>query len=293
MTTATTPKQPSAAVFDVNEQSFEREVIQRSREVPVVVDLWAPWCGPCRTLGPLLERLAHEAKGAWVLAKLNVDENPRLAAMFKAQSIPAVKAIVNGKIAAEFVGAQPEPQVRAWLKRFAPEPAEPEPGLLETARALEASDPREAAARYRLLLGEEPDNAEALFNLGRLLLAQGELEGLHTLQQVPVGPFYTRAQAMLPLAEFFSLAHSGDEARLAAAVAQAPSDLEGRYQLAAHLARRQAHSEALDQLLAIVARDRTFRDDGARKTMLGLLEALGEANPLVAPYRRKLANTLF
>ena len=291
--TTVTAKQPSAAVFEVNEQSFERAVMERSRQVPVVIDLWAPWCGPCRTLGPLLERLANESNGAWVLAKLNVDENPRLAAMFKAQSIPAVKAIVNGKIAAEFVGALPEPQVRAWLQRFVPEQVEPELGLLETARALEASDPREAAARYRLLLGEEPDNAEALFNLGRLLLAQGELEGTDTLQQVPVGPFYARAQALLPLAEFFGLAHTDDEARLAAAVAQAPSDLEGRYHLAAHLAGHQAHAEALDQLLAIVARDRSFREDGPRIVMLGLLEALGEANPLVATYRRKLANTLF
>jgi putative thioredoxin len=271
---ATTPPATTAVVLDVNEQTFEREVMLRSREVPVVVDLWAPWCGPCRTLSPILERLANEGNGAWVLAKINVDENPRLAQMFRAQSIPAVKA--------------------AWLKRFVREPAPPEASLLDAAQALEASNPSEAAARYRLLLGEEPDNAAALFHLGKLLLLQGEAEGTHTLQQVPAGtPFYPRAQAMLPLSEFITITSAGNEASLATSVAQTPSDLEGRYRLAAHLARRGAYAEAMDQLLAIVARDRAFREDGARKTLLGLFAALGDEHELVGGYRKKLANILF
>jgi putative thioredoxin len=291
---ATTPPATTAVVLDVNEQTFEREVMLRSREVPVVVDLWAPWCGPCRTLSPILERLANEGNGAWVLAKINVDENPRLAQMFRAQSIPAVKAVVNGKLVDEFTGALPETQVRAWLKRFVREPAPPEASLLDAAQALEASNPSEAAARYRLLLGEEPDNAAALFHLGKLLLLQGEAEGTHTLQQVPAGtPFYPRAQAMLPLSEFITITSAGNEASLATSVAQTPSDLEGRYRLAAHLARRGAYAEAMDQLLAIVARDRAFREDGARKTLLGLFAALGDEHELVGGYRKKLANILF
>jgi putative thioredoxin len=276
--TPTTQRQP--AVIEVDEASFEREVIARSQDAPVVIDFWAPWCGPCRTLGPTLERLASEAKGAWVLAKVNVDENQRLATMFRIQSIPAVKAVHNGKIVDEFVGAQPESQVRTWLKRFVPEKGD---SLLEVAQAMESSDPQGAAARYRLILGEEPQNVEAMFNLGRLLLMQGESEGVETLLQLPAStPLYARAHALLPLADFF-----------AAADRPSDGDSAARYRRAATLARSDAYAAAMDELLAIVARDRAFHDDGARKALIGLFAALGDENPLVSAYRRKLANTLF
>jgi len=276
--TPTTQRQP--AVIEVNEGNFEREVIARSNDVPVVIDFWAPWCAPCRALGPTLERLASEAKGAWVLAKVNVDENQRLGATFRVQSIPAVKAVHNGKVVDEFVGALPEGQIRTWLKRFLPQP---ESSLLEVAQAMEASDPQGAAARYRLILGDEPQNAGAMFNLGRLLLLLGEAEGLETLRQVPIGtPTYARAQAMLPLADFF-----------AAADLPAEGDSAQRYKQAAALVRSGAYSGAMSELLAIVARDRAFHDDGARKALLGLFAALGDEDPLVPAYRRKLANTLF
>ncbi|NTV63856.1 MAG: tetratricopeptide repeat protein [Oscillochloris sp.] len=276
--TPTTQRQP--AVIEVDESNFEREVIARSQDVPVVIDFWAPWCAPCRALGPTLERLASESKGAWVLAKVNVDENQRLAGSFRVQSIPAVKAVYNGKIVDEFVGALPESQIRTWLKRFLPQEGS---SLLEAAQALEASAPQEAAARYRLILGEEPQNEAAMFNLGRLLMLQGEAEGLETLRQVPLGtPFYARAQAMLPLADF-----------LAAADQPAEGDLAERYKQAADLTRSGAYSGAMSELLAIVARDRAFHDDGARKALLGLFAALGDEEPLVPTYRRKLANTLF
>lgn len=276
--TPTTQRQP--VVIEVDETSFEREVIARSKDVPVVIDFWAPWCAPCRTLGPTLERLASAAKGAWVLAKVNVDENPNLATTFHIQSIPAVKAVYDAKIVDEFVGVQSEAQVLAWLKGFVPEPGT---SLLEAAQAMEASDPQGAAARYRLILGDEPQNAVAMFNLGHLLLMQGEAEGVETLQQVPPGtPLFSRAQALLPLADFF-----------AAADQPADGDSAARYCRAATLARSGSYAGAMDELLAIIARDRAFYDDGARKAMIGLFAALGDENPLVPAYRRKLANTLF
>lgn len=276
--TPTTQSQP--AVIEVDESNFEREVMARSNQVPVVIDFWAPWCAPCRALGPTLERLASEAKGAWVLAKVNVDENQRLGATFRVQSIPAVKAVHNGKIVDEFVGALPESQIRTWLKRFVPQPGD---DLLTTAQAMEGRDPQGAAARYRLILGEDSQNVAAMFNLGRLLLLQGEAEGFETLRQIPAGtPFYARAQAMLPLADF-----------LAAANQPAEGDSAERFKHAATLATSGAYAGALSELLALVARDRAFRNDGARMALLGLFAALGDEDPMVPTYRRKLANTLF
>jgi putative thioredoxin len=267
-------------VVEVNERSFEQEVIARSRETPVVVDFWAPWCGPCRTLGPTLERLAAEAKGAWVLAKVNVDENPRLSQAFRVQSIPAVVAVHQGKVVEQFVGALPESQVRAWLKRFVPESGG---SLLEAAQELETTDPDAAIGRYRLLLGEEPENAEALFALGRLLLLQGSPEGVATLKQLPAtAPQYARAQAALPLSGF-----------IAEGAGPADGELDARYRQASRAVLLHDYPAAIDALLAIVARDRTFRDDGARKALLALLAALGDTHPLVPAARRRLANLLF
>jgi putative thioredoxin len=271
-------------VVEVDERTFQEAVLERSRSAPVVVDFWAPWCGPCRVLGPTLERLAAEAKGAFVLAKINVDENPRLSQMFRIQGIPAVKAFRDGRVVDEFTGALPETQVRAWLKRFVPAPGN---DLLAAAAALEQSNPSEAAARYRVALGSDPNNAEALFALGRLLAAQGDPEGAATLRQVPSdSPLYKRAQAWLALADFLAEADRVPRG-------QAPADdMEGRYRRAAALARSRDYAGAVDELLAIVERNRQFRDDGARKMLLALFDALGD-DPVVGPARRRLANLLF
>lgn len=281
----------AAAVFDVDERSFQVQVLERSRSTLVVVDFWAPWCGPCRTLGPILERLAAEAKGAWLLAKLNVDNSPRLSQMFRIQSIPAVKAFRDGKVVDEFMGALPEGQVRAWLKRLAPAGAN---DPLAAARELEERAPSEAAARYRLALGENPENHDALLGLGRLLVAQGEDEGRAALGQVPAGtPQYAEAQAWLALGELFAEARTSKPEALQAQVAAAPGDVDARYKLAAVQARSRQYADAIEQLLAIVGRNRAFRDDGARKMLLALFTALGDQHPLVPAARRQLANLLF
>ena len=281
----------STQIMDVTGRYFPTMVIQRSHELPVVVDFWAPWCGPCRTLGPTLERLAGEANGAWALVKVNVDDAPDLAAAYGVQGIPAVKAFRDGKIAEQFEGALPESQVRAWLKRLLPaEPNDP----LAAARELEARDPDEAAARYRLALGQNADDHDALLGLGRLLVPQGEAEGIEALKQVPTGtPQYTAAQAWLALASFFDEARTSKPEALKTQVATQPGDVDARYKLAALQARNHQYDDAIEQLLAIVGRNRSFRDDGARKMLLALFAALGDQHPLVAPGRRKLANLLF
>jgi Thioredoxin domain-containing protein len=277
-------------VIDVNEQNFEQEVLRRSYDVPVVVDFWAPWCGPCRQLGPVLERLAQAGAGSWVLAKLNTDENQRLARAFRIQGIPAVKAFRDGKIVDEFTGALPESQVRAWLNRIVPSEGD---ALVAAAEQLEASNPEEAIARYRLALGSDPQNANALFALGRLLLTMGDDEGPQLLREVPgSSPLFGRAQALLGLVDFFKQAADANEQELLERSTQ-PSDYEARYQLAAVFARTQRYEDAFKQLLAIVQRNRAFGDDAARKTILSLFALLGNDHPLVSSYQRKLASALF
>lgn len=279
---ANSPKSSATNVIDVDEQTFGEQVLARSNDVPVVVDFWAPWCGPCRTLGPTLERLAAEAQGAFVLAKINVDQNQRLAATYRVQGIPAVKAFRGAKVVDEFTGALPESQVRAWLGRLVPSEAEQ---IVAAAAALEASDPQAAIGRYRVALGSDPDNTAALFGLGRLLVSQGEPEGVAVLREIPAGsPLYPRAQAWLTLADFLTLSGGGPAA---------PDDLEARYRLAAQHARDQRYDEAITLLLEIVGRSRAFREDGARRVLLAIFEALGDQHPLVGPARRRLASALF
>ncbi|NOK64205.1 MAG: Negative regulator of GroEL, contains thioredoxin-like and TPR-like domains [Chloroflexi bacterium AL-W] len=292
MTTYTPPEQgANAPIIEVDQSNFEREVVARSREVPVVVDFWAPWCGPCRALGPTLERLAEESQGAFVLAKVNVDQNQQLALAFQVQGIPAVKALKDGKIVDEFTGALPERQIREWLKRFMPSKTD---GIIEAAAALEATDPDEAIARYRVGLGSDPENPVGLFGLGRLLFMRGEQEGVMLLQEVPIGsPFYSRAQGLLELADFFGQASDVDAATLQERMANDARDLEARYQLAIRYTQDEQYTDALDQLLAIVMRDRSLHDDGARRAMLGIFAMMGNDNEVVVDYQRKLASALF
>jgi putative thioredoxin len=278
-------------VIDVGDADFERAVIERSKDTPVVVDFWAPWCGPCRTLGPLLERLAAEHKGAFVLARVNVDQAPALSAALRISSIPMVLGFRDGAAVAEFVGALPEDEVRAFLARVLPSEADRLAAEGERLRA--AGRAAEAEAIFRMALQLDARCEPAVLALAMVLSARGEhQESLALLDRIGPGP--VRAQADRVAAEIrVREGAGGDEHTLRAKVAAAPADLENRLRLAQVLAAASKHSEALDQYLEIVRRDRRFRDDAARKAMLDLFALLGAQHETTVHYRSELAKVLF
>jgi putative thioredoxin len=277
---------------DVTLQNFEADVVEMSRKVPVLVDFWAPWCGPCRTLGPMLEKLEGEAAGKWKLAKVNVDEHQELAAHFAVRSIPHVIAFVDGQPVDQFVGVLPESGLRQFIGRILPSPAQ---NALQQARELAAAGAREdAKAAFQAALALEPgfdqarleyiaflldgnalDDAEAQF--GMLTPRAPQLDGHAALQ--------TRLEAMRNVGEL------PDEGTLAARIAANPADLAARLDLARLLVARRDYERALEQLMEIVRTDRTFEGDIGRKTMLSVFDLM-DAPEAVSRWRRQLATAL-
>jgi putative thioredoxin len=260
-------------------------VLLRSHEVPVVVDFWAAWCGPCRTLGPLLERLTVEAGGAFRLAKVDVDANPNLAARYGVQGIPAVKGFRGGAVVSEFVGAQPEALVRRFLQNLAPSA---ESIALERARSLLSTRHwPEAEQAFRALLDEEENSPAATLGLIKSLLMQGrgqEAEGL--LDRFPSGTEWVEAEKLRPLAQALALAEVSSNA-----LPDAP--LEAAYIRAASLIARGNLPAAMDGLIDILHQDKHYRKDSPRQVLLGLFMLLGDEDPLTRQYRDELASTLF
>jgi len=285
-------------VKDTTTQTFVKDVIEESKRQPVLVDFWAPWCGPCKQLTPVLEKTVKAAKGKVKLVKMNIDEHPAIPGQMGIQSIPAVIAFVNGQPADGFMGALPESQVVAFLERLTKDRIGGEAkDLLKAAEtALAEGDAAGAADLYAQVLAEDSTNVAALAGLARCYVETGALDqARQTLAMVPEAKRneapVAAARAALDLAE--QAKTLGPITELEQKVAANPLDHQARFDLALALNGKGRRMEALEQLIAIVKRDRKWNDDGARKQLVQFFDAWGATDEATIEGRRRLSSILF
>lgn len=289
------PSSKSEHIKDGTDASFMADVIEASKTQPVIVDFWATWCGPCRTLTPTIEKVVNAAKGAVKLVKIDVDKNPGFAGQLRVQSIPTVYAFVDGRPVDAFQGALPESQVRAFVEKLA---GAADGGALDEIIAmgkesLEIGDLGGAAQAFAQALQIDPTSAKALGGMARVYLANGDPEGAaEVVAMAPADakdPDLDAARAALALAAEAPSETAAFEQRLAAD----PDDHEARLELAKALAGMGRLQDAADHLLTIIARDRAWNDDAARKQLLTVFEAAGPTSEVAKQGRRKLSSILF
>ena len=274
----------SEHIISVSEIDFEYQVIEYSKQVPVIVDFWAEWCGPCKSIGPFLEKLTDEARGAFRLAKVNVDQNPNLVLRYSVRSIPSVKAFRDGQLVAEFVGAQPESRIREFIRNLAP--SEHDLVLEKALSLLNQESWEDAESSFREFLLKNPSNPTGLLGLTRSLLAQGFIEEpVKILKGFPASKEYNTAQIIVPLAKAL------EEHKNLPDYSEDP--LEAAYINTLRLIKMGNFEAAMDGLLDILRHDKRYRDDGVRKVILGIFEILGPNNQLTRQYRNELALVLF
>jgi putative thioredoxin len=286
----------AAPVKDVTTAGFQADVLQESMKQPVIVDLWAPWCGPCKQLGPVLEKAVRATRGKVKMVKINIDEEPQIAQALRVQSIPAVFAFDQGQPVDGFVGAQPESQIKAFVERLtgAMGPSPVDEALAQAAAAMEARQFDQASAIYQQVMQHEPDNAEAVAGLCRALLALGRADDVRQLlealdEELAADPKIVSVKTQLEL-----LAEGGgDTAALEARVAANGKDFEARMDLAKAYAAADRRDDAIDQMIAIIEIQKDWNDEAAKKQLLKFFEAFGPMDPATVSGRRKLSAAWF
>ena len=302
METLIAPKAGAGAdIIDGSTASFAKDVIDASRDKPVIVDFWAPWCGPCKQLGPALEKVVTGAKGAVKLVKINIDENQALAQQLRIQSIPAVYAFFQGRPVDGFMGAVPESQVKQFVERLVQAAGGDASGglneVLEHAKAaLAAGDMALATQIYTEVLQVEPANAEAIAGMARIRLQANDIPGARGMlanvpKEIANHAEIVAARSAIDLAE--QAQSAGPVNELKAKVEANPKDHQSRYDLAMALYAGGQREEAVEQLLDLVRRDRKWNDEAARKQLVKFFEALGPMDPLTIDARKRLSSILF
>jgi len=291
----TEPKAAGDLIKDGTDASFMADVIEASKDTPVIVDFWATWCGPCRQLGPALEKSVLAAKGKVKLVKIDIDKNPQFAGQLRVQSIPAVFAFSGGQPVDGFMGALPESQVKQFIDRIASQaPADETDELLAMAKeSLEVGDIGGAAQAYAQVLQNDPENVKALGGLAKVYLTGGDAERAAEIAAMAPAqardPDLDSVRAALALAQEAPAETTEFEQRLA----KDDNDHEARFEVAKAQAAHGAWQEAADNLLTIIERDRTWNDDAARKQLLTIFEAAGGASDITRQGRRRLSSILF
>ncbi|HEX3182531.1 MAG TPA: thioredoxin [Beijerinckiaceae bacterium] len=287
-------KPAAPLVKETTTATFREDVLTDSLRQPVLVDFWAPWCGPCKQLTPVIEKVVKSAGGKVKLVKMNIDEHPQIAGQLGIKSIPAVIAFQRGQPIDGFMGALPESQVKQFVERLIGPLGAGDEEFAEAEAALKAGDVEAAADIYRALLEEDPAEPRALGGLAQALVALGEMEAARQLlDSAPAGNHtaISAARAALELAEQAS--NVGDLAGLEAALAKNPGDHQARFDLAVALNANGRRDEAANRLLEIIKADRNWNDDGARKQLVQFFEAWGPMDPATLAARRKLSTLLF
>lgn len=264
-------------------RNFQQEVIERSYQVPVLVDFWAEWCGPCKMLGPVLERMAGQNDGQWVLAKVNTEQFPQIAGQYRVQSIPNVKLFIDGEAVDEFVGALPEPAIRQWLEKAIPAPQNE--NLMRAKALLQTGQTAQALPLLESVLREEPGNAGAALLLAQIYLLSDPEKALAYLQKIDeAAEEYQEVANILPLAETLAQVKKGDlpagkvREEFAAAIGALT---EGRFE------------NALQGLIAVLEKDRYYNEDASRKACIAIFKLLGEDHQLSRRYRPQFSGALY